>query len=139
MARSEKDISELANLRYVLEVGAIELAVQRATDEQIDRLEQLAQELDQSVNKHLGVARELEIDLAFHSLILQMTQSPLIAGMQQVLAEFFAREASGGNQQDVWEHHAIAAAIRARDIERARSMIRLHFEIASDNRDKIQK
>ena len=57
-----------------------------------------------------------------------MTRSPLIAGMQQVLATFFARDPAPGDMQTAWQHLAIAAAIKARDVERARAMIRLHFE-----------
>jgi DNA-binding FadR family transcriptional regulator len=63
-----------------------------------------------------------------------MTGSPLIAGMHQVLAEFFATSTKGdasrsGGSDDgvVWQHHELVAAIRDRDIDRARSMIRLHF------------
>lgn len=128
MVRSEHDIQELALFRYVLEVGAIEVAVLNATVEQIDCLAKLADEFEQAVNRRLGVKRQNEIELAFHGLILQMTGSPLIAGMQQVLAAFFARDAVEASQQDIWQHHAIVAAIRSRDVENARSMIRVHFE-----------
>jgi DNA-binding FadR family transcriptional regulator len=128
MANSEKDIHELARLRYVLEVGAIELAVINATDVQVEQLEQLAKEFEQAVNDGVGLVRENDLELAFHGVILQMTHSPLIAGMQQVLATFFSRDPVEADQQTVWQHHAIAAAIRGRDIERARVMIRLHFE-----------
>jgi DNA-binding FadR family transcriptional regulator len=128
MAQSEQDIQEIARLRYVLEVGAIELAVLNATDTQISKLVQLACDFEEAVNQKMGIVRESEIELAFHGLVLQMTHSPLIAGMQQVLAEFFSRELVESDQQTVWQHHAIAAAIRARDTEQARVMIRLHIQ-----------
>jgi DNA-binding FadR family transcriptional regulator len=72
-------------------------------------------------------------DMTIHGLILQMTGSPLIAGMQQVLTEFFAAATQGArrpgssDESTIWQHHEIESAIRDRDIDRARSMMRLHF------------
>ena len=134
MVKSEKEMLELARLRYILEVGAIDFAVRNATDEQIEQLEQITSELEELLQGQVRSKRGFELDLAFHCLILQMTQSPLIAEMQQVLAQFFELEAAkwgeqdiDNHQQEIWEHRTIADAIRARDVEQARSMIRLHF------------
>ena len=134
MVKSEKEMLELARLRYILEVGAIDFAVRNATDEQIEQLEQITSELEELLQGQVRSKRGFELDLAFHCLILQMTQSPLIAEMQQVLAQFFELEAAkwgeqdiDNHQQEIWEHRTIADAIRVRDVEQARSMIRLHF------------
>jgi GntR family transcriptional repressor for pyruvate dehydrogenase complex len=132
LAQSEEDLTELATLRYVLEVGAIELCVRKATTEQIAQLKQFASEYEQVVKNGEGNARENECELAFHGLILQMTGSTLVSGMQQTLAQFFSKyypdSESNATAHDIWEHHAIAAAIEARDAERARVLIRLHFK-----------
>jgi len=130
---SQQDFDELSRLRYVIEVGAIELAVTNATDEQIEQLAALANDFERAVGKGKGNEREDELELAFHGLILQMTGSPMIAGMQQVLTEFFqaashdAQHTETAKDRPVWQYHEIAAAIRDRDIDRARSMMRLHF------------
>ena len=130
---SQQDFDELSRLRYVIEVGAIELAVTNATDEQIEQLAALADDFELAARNNEGNEREDELELAFHGLILQMTGSPMIAGMQQVLTEFFqaashdAKHTKPAEDRTVWQHHEIAAAIRDRDIDRARSMMRLHF------------
>lgn len=130
LARSEQDISELAQLRYVLEVGAIELAVKNATDEQVSRLENIAEQIKKAVRSRGGMKKETELDISFHSLLLEMTGSTLIAGMQRVLVDFFrgVSRVSPLDEPNVeriaWEHTELAAAIRDRDLERARAMIR---------------
>lgn len=136
IAQSEEDIRELANLRYVLEVGAIELAVKHATDEQIDRLKHLAKEYEHARRRGAGIDRQIELELGYHGLILEMTGSKLIIGMQQALTKFFLKVLSRESEtppppsddRDIWQHHAIAEAIGNRDVESARALIRLHFE-----------
>ena len=74
----------------------------------------------------------MQLDLEFHAQILQMTGSELIAGMQQVLVQFFqlaphAEPSPESAERILWEHRELLAAIRDRDVERARAMIRLQF------------
>lgn len=129
---SPQDWQELAQLRYVIEVGAIELAVRSATEAQVEQLGKIAAEMERVLINHEGVAREIALDLEFHALILQMTGSRMIAGMQQVLVQFFQisphLEPDDATAERVaWEHRELYNAIRDRDVERARAMIRLQF------------
>lgn len=132
LAGSENEQRELKMLRYVLEVGAIELAVKNATPEQMDRLDAIVVEMEQFVEGEdweKGVA----LDLAFHLLVLEMTNSIYVAGMQQILAQYFQtiseidRSEPGQKTRIIWEHSELAAAIRNRDLEHARVMIRMQF------------
>jgi DNA-binding FadR family transcriptional regulator len=144
LAQSEEHLNELAKLRYILEVGAIELAVANATPEQVERLGELAREYEQVVREKQGGARADRVELAFHGLILEMTGASVVVGMQKVLARFFEvasreRPALYGDDQEldrqqrewlaVWQHHQIVAAIRDRDLGRAQAMMRLHFQV----------
>jgi DNA-binding GntR family transcriptional regulator len=61
-----------------------------------------------------------------------MTGSKLIAGLQQVLVQFFTLVqhpsiAPADAERMCWEHRELYRAIRDRDVERARAMIRLQF------------
>jgi GntR family transcriptional repressor for pyruvate dehydrogenase complex len=144
MAQSEEDVNELAKLRYVLEVGAIELAVTHATDAQVERLKQLAKDYEHARRDHAAMERQVELELEYHGLILEMTGSALIIGMQQTLTKFFLellRRDRGSTPPPVddhatWEHHAIAEAIGNRDVESARALIRLHFDHVLPGRAK---
>lgn len=132
LAASPDDWRELAQLRYALEVGAIELAIRTATDEQVARLGEIAQELEQALGEDTESARSVSLDLEFHAQILQMTDSRLIAGMQQILVQFFqiaphSEKTAASAERIIWEHRELFNAIRDRDVERARAMIRLQF------------
>lgn len=132
LVTSPDDWQDLAQLRYAIEVGAVELAIRGASDEQIQRLGQIEQELEQSVQEDMHSARTIELDVKFHSLILEMTGSRLIAGMQQVLVQFFqtmprSMSSSSSAERICWEHRELLDAIRDRDVERARAMIRLQI------------
>lgn len=127
---SQQDVSELAMLRYVIEMGAIDLATRNGTDEQCHQLCELADEFEIVIRKR-ETTRIAELDIAFHSHLMQMTGSKLIAGMQRVLVSFFksayhdyqSDEVSG--ERMIWEHQELAAAIRDRDSNRARTMMQM--------------
>lgn len=143
---SPDDWRDLAQLRYALEVGAIELAVRAATDEQIERLGQIETDLEQAVMEDSTSAKTIELDVQFHGQILEMTGSRMIAGMQQVLVQVFqvmpkSKPSTATAERICWEHRELLDAIRDRDIERARAMIRVQLramldvtEEATDNR-----
>jgi DNA-binding FadR family transcriptional regulator len=142
LARSEEHLGGLARLRYVLEVGSVELVIANATAAQVERLGELAREFEEVVRARKGGDDEDRVELAFHGLILEMTGTSLIVGMQKVLARFFevaSREkpADYGRDQVIdwkereriaWQHQEIAAAIRDRDLGRAQAMMRLHHQ-----------
>lgn len=132
LARSAEDVNELARLRYVMEIGAIELVVANADEAQIAELARRAAEFESAFRSRAGCDRENEMDLAFHGVMLQMTGSRMVAGMQRILAKFFQAVYPGdawpATDASVWQHHELVAAIRERDLERARAMLRLHFQ-----------
>lgn len=141
LVTSPDDWRELAQLRYALEIGAIELAIREATDEQIEQLAQIEKELEESVRKDVQSARTIKLDIKFHSLILEMTGSRLIAGMQQILVQFFrttprTTPSSESAERMCWEHRELLNAIRNRDVERARDMIRVQIRATQEAADE---
>lgn len=144
LVTSPDDWQDLAQLRYAIEVGAIELAIRGATDEQIERLGRIEQELELAVQEDMQSTRTIELDVKFHSLILEMTGSRLIAGMQQVLVQFFqtmprSKPSSASAERICWEHRELLDAIRDRDIERARAMIRVQIRATLNASNEASK
>ncbi|MFK7776803.1 MAG: FCD domain-containing protein [Gimesia sp.] len=133
LAKSEQDVAELSQLRYVLEVGAIELAVNNATSDQVTKLMNLAEQMKTLVTTESKLSLGKELDISFHTLLLEMTGSTMIAGMQRVLIDFFRNLAvripldNSSSERIAWEHIELAAAIHDRDVERARALIRLQL------------
>ncbi|QDV17217.1 Putative L-lactate dehydrogenase operon regulatory protein [Gimesia panareensis] len=138
---SDQDIAELAMLRYVVEMGAVDLAIRNGSDEQCQQLCDLAGEMAAAIRSERP-EQISELDIAFHTLLLQMTSSHLIAGMQRVLVNFFD-SAYQDYQSDVatgermiWEHQELAAAIRDRDSNRARTMMQMQSRFWLENKPK---
>ena len=140
LAGTDKDRRELIELRYVLEVGGIELVVRNATEQQIEELAQVAQEFSQAVSDGKDVLQRQELDLRFHTLLLAMTNSPLVSGLNEVLARFFVANRAikmSDAENDEMElkqhpetsrqHFELVAAVRDRDVERARYVMRSHI------------
>ncbi|WP_437223013.1 FadR/GntR family transcriptional regulator [Planctomicrobium sp. SH661] len=133
LVRAERDWKELELLRYVIEVGAIDLAVRSATEEQIEQLSEIMDRLEAALRIDPCSEDSVRLDMEFHLLVLQMTGSRLVAGMQEVLVKFFQIapvDTDVGPQPGeriIWEHRELLNAIRCRDVERARSMIRMQF------------
>lgn len=121
----------LAEWRFVLEVGALDLAVEHATPEQIHRLAAAADEFAKvaAVSGHSVEADKL--DIAFHAIILEMTGNPLVAGMHRVVADYFHASKQFNTPPDaakaIREHHTIAEAFAREDLETARSILRAHL------------
>lgn len=131
LANSPDEWHDLSLLRYALEVGAIELAIRNYTPEQLQQLSEIEQKLEQALRIQKDEELTAELDLQFHALILKMTGSRSIAGMQQILVRFFdiapRSKLEVAAERIIWEHRELYQAIRDRDVERARSMIRLQF------------
>lgn len=128
---SEDDLRELGMLRYALEVGSIELAIQHATEEQLEQLARIVSDMEAAFANADLAESFVDLDLQFHALILSMTGSRMISGMRNLLVGFFSKVPRRGNlvavaDRMIWEHRELYNAIRDRDVERARTMIRMH-------------
>ncbi|QDU82329.1 HTH-type transcriptional regulator LutR [Polystyrenella longa] len=127
---SEQGIAELAMLRYAIEMGAIDLAIRNSSDAQKQELCDVADRMEAAI--HSGQSSKIvELDITFHTVLLKMTGSELIAGMQKVLVSFFESaykdQKSDGSYGDrmIWEHQELAQAIRDGDSNRARTMMQM--------------
>ena len=131
------DLVALAELRFVLEAGAIELAAARATDEQIARLIALGKQ-DAAFAEHAPLNRNdfeksQEITKEFHLLLIEACGSPLAQSLSEVVHTYFTRVLKempdyhtlppGISAGLLGEHLKLAEAIQARDGKRAHTII----------------
>lgn len=132
-AGTEGQFNQLAQLRYALELGAIELAVTNANGVQLAALSGLAAEFE-SVASQFGHNEQADrIDSAYHAMLLEMTGNPLISGMHRVISDYFlvSTQVAPMPREDainaIREHHLIAEAMTRRDRDLARSVLRTHL------------
>tara|TARA_R110002111_G_scaffold227346_1_gene288870 strand:+ start:141381 stop:142100 length:720 start_codon:yes stop_codon:yes gene_type:complete len=137
LVRSQEKLADLAQFRYALEVGAVELAVKHASAEQIEQLAALAEKFKLIANTKKDRKKRIEVERQFHGLILEMSGSSLIADMQKLLSSLFensypARKSpvleDDVNDRIIWQHFELVSAIQDRDVERARSVMRSHLK-----------
>ena len=123
-------LEDLYQLRRSLELGVIDIAVQNASEEHIERLVKLAQEYEMAAIKN-RVGRRKEVGLMFHRTIFEATGNEFVTEMAGVLEEYFmraAREIAGwSKRQDTISHHQIAEAFVEHDAAKAWSLMRRHL------------
>ena len=128
-AIDQATFEELAELRYGIEMGAADLAIERGTPAQMAKLLRLAREH----RKAAGNPRRVDaIDIQFHKTILSATRSRLLQSLHFVVASFFRRakgEVPGWNAKPgpPQEHTLLAKAFADRDVDRARRLLSEHL------------
>jgi len=130
------DIRELSELRYTIEIGAIELAARRATAEQLQILSELVEEFAASTLSESSVRDQDLIEIDFHRTLLEASHNTMLIRMHQVLTVFFSRagtefpewETRQQTCKGLWEHRSITEALRLKNAERARMILSGHLE-----------
>ncbi len=131
-------MNELAKLRYVLEMGAIDLAVQNASPGQIENMNEIAGQMAE-LQKQGKNDEASFLDERFHFLILQSSGSELLARMHVVVSRFFAnayKKTDGYDpidEQSLSEHKKIAEAFRRKDTGAVRSLLQKHLQKIYDD------
>lgn len=116
--------------RFIVELGTLPLAVERATEEDIAALFAMVEQAEQAVK---AGQYNVELSAAFHTRIAQCTHNPAIemlmqsfhGPMRMSLEESHISAPMG--KQGVAEHRRLAEAIEARDLEAARTVMTEHL------------
>ena len=132
----------LSEVRRILEVEVAGLAAERATAEDIGRMEQLAQSMAAAVAKLSVSPSELEtfirVDLEFHTALAEATQNPLLPILLEPFTDLLAayrRRASalpGGPQDALRFHRAILQQVQARNAPACRALMLEHLLEAAE-------
>jgi DNA-binding GntR family transcriptional regulator len=135
LTADETDMEEIIELRLLLEVAPTRKVVAKATDEELDELEEAV--VAAEVAAKAGNAAELLLaDRRFHigllelagnrrlvRLVAQLRDQTRLMGLKP-LAE------AGNLDAAAHEHRVLLEALRARDADRAEALMRAHLEHA---------
>jgi GntR family transcriptional repressor for pyruvate dehydrogenase complex len=118
---------EIIEVRLLLDTGIAELAIQKATNEEIDALDQSNQRLKEAAEKNPRDPHELrDLDLSFHETLLGITKNPLLYKLSKAIYTLFLASIEKSVQADPLRafrnHQMIIDAIRKRDAELVRKM-----------------
>lgn len=128
-----QDVSDIFDLRLLVEASTAEKAAARIGDAALDRLDQLCSGYQPGERK--SYPRHLADNLEFHRIIADASGNRRLAqvlgdAMEHMLPLLILRLDRSTGDDVVEEHRAIAAALRRRDTAAARDLVVRHLEVA---------
>lgn len=128
---------DLCEFRMVVEPEMAAMAAERATDEEIAKMEEAAREVEELC---LHNKDHIEKDIIFHELIAQGTKNQvmpnIIPVIQSAIGLFITVTDSSLKKETVETHRMVMNAIKAHDPKAAKEAMMKHLE---SNRDGIRK
>jgi len=123
---------QLMEVRRVLETEMAALAAQRATEEDLNKIETNLNHMKTATT----ISQSVEADLRFHFSIAEATHNTILLRMMNTVADLMhnafrvQREElySYKSNEIICEHEAIYNAIRDRDLETARAKMLQHID-----------
>lgn len=119
---------ELWELRVLVDAGVVELAIQKASSEDLLALEQANERIRRALDADpldTGLVRDL--DLAFHRCLVHATHNPLVAELgEAIYSLFFAsieRSIAGDPASAYQNHQLIIDAIKNKRSDEARHLV----------------
>jgi len=128
-----KKRSDLLELRHIFELAAIEQIVRHANADNLDTLEALALKTRTGPN----TKAVQEADIEFHRGLLYATNNDLFAQLTDLIVEYFSNVPHHHmGEQEVLkaseEHLRIVEALRNRDDQQAKQLLREHLEFSKN-------
>ena len=128
--------SAVLELRYVVDTGNVQLAIEKATQDDIARLGAALERLEATIENHGPVNAIHEADVAFHGQLERIARNPLLEKVSMVvnrLTDATRRSAleeiirSGDEDYFYQLHKSIFDVVRNQERENVSSVMELHF------------
>ncbi len=139
-ARSPENVNldrdrDIYELRIMFETAAMELVIDKASDEDIEQIKKIVDEHKSGFeNGHTDVGYCLEQEMNFHSKIYEITGNALIMRIGNVINDLFRQgiaktmEKEGGQRCCIENHYRIYDSLRMRDKDALRAAVRDSLE-----------
>ncbi|MCP4399777.1 MAG: FadR family transcriptional regulator [bacterium] len=129
MVLRREDILELIKYREIIEVGTVDLAVERADETDILALEENIRAHEKFQNSHKKAA---QLDLEFHLLLAKASKNPFLIKANSLMKDVFHAVMERivkemGTEHGLYYHKKLIAAMKAHDKELAVSIMREHL------------
>jgi DNA-binding GntR family transcriptional regulator len=133
---TQEEAGALYQVREIIELGAIELAIRKMTPEKLETLRQKEQVIAEKLTADHVTRRNFILDQEFHLCYIDMAGNTYLTGcFREVYQRIFLRHRLEGlsiarNQQVVSEHNEILKAISQKDVRKAKELIKKHIRAA---------
>lgn len=130
-----KDIVNIFELREVLEQYATKKIIEEASDEDIQKLVDLFNEMEDSYNKG-DLYDYYRIDTIFHSMLFEMCQNDILNNMVSGILPIIQpskinhKDGMARFKKSLEEHRGIVKGIKERDFEKAWKYQKTHLKLA---------
>jgi GntR family transcriptional regulator, transcriptional repressor for pyruvate dehydrogenase complex len=132
MLKTDKELQDVGEARLLIESETAALAAERAETGDIEQLDSLMRDMEQSL---IGLGRDfVDLDVEFHLAIAQCAKNQmlfeLLTAIRGVLKEWISKsqEMPGIKENAHGQHTKILAAVRNREPEKARHAMRAHLQ-----------
>jgi len=128
----KKSSAELAELRIMLEIGIIEIAMKKITPEGIRKIDESIQNFEKEYSKEvIDIEKLSNCDLDFHLLIAKLTQNPLIFETAKVVFQLYIASFNkilfkrASVEESIKTHRMVLEGIESGDVEKTKEIIRM--------------
>jgi GntR family transcriptional repressor for pyruvate dehydrogenase complex len=131
--KTEKQFDDVGEARQILETELVALAAVRAEPADLERMESILAQMERSLTTGEGPAYAL-LDVEFHLAIARASRNTilldLLSAIRGLLQEWIIKSQElPGVKENAQAHHAkILAALRQRNPEKARRLMRAHLQ-----------
>lgn len=138
---SDNTLHEILQYRSIMEVGAVGLACDNITEEEIKNLEKIVQRMESNVDNFKKFASD---DLAFHNAIAQATKNTLIINVSEFVFELMSASMEHivtrlGMIDGKYFHRLILEKMKENDKLAAIEAMRAHVEKTVIRMDSIEE
>lgn len=131
---TDKDIEEIYSLRVLLEIGALQRAIGRITDQDIAAMQRIVDDLGEAVLQQRDLATVITLDLSFHEFICRLADhSRLYSAWNSMrwqtwmLIGLTSKTHYNFPEQPKELHQRVLDAIRNKDLNQAEAHLREHI------------
>ncbi|QHI72160.1 GntR family transcriptional regulator [Aminipila terrae] len=139
---TRQDMQDVYAVRSALEQLAVEWAIERITDKELEQLQNQV-ELMEFYTLRKDCEKVMETNLSFHEIIYNSTRSRFLSHILKSYQQYVqqARRATVSDEENLevicTEHKEILNAVMAKDVETAKSKIASHLD-NSRNRAQLK-
>ena len=133
---TQEEAGALYQVREIIEMGAVELAIRKMTPEKLEALRKKKDVIAEKLTADHVTRRNFILDQEFHLCYIDMAGNPYLTNFfREVYQRIFLRHRLEGlsiarNQQVVSEHIEIVKAISQKDVRKAKESIKKHIRAA---------
>lgn len=124
---SAVDLENLIQFRYILELNAVEIAIQVASDQDIARLRRMCDQYD-ALSEEEMISQYVALNRQFHIALSSLARNPFITAalantLDQLKLALSVDVAENPGAVKLADHKDLVEAIAQRDVEQARALV----------------